>query len=315
MKAPVLALAGGVGGAKLAAGLNQVLEEAQSPLNIVVNTGDDFEHLGLHIAPDLDSVMYALSGLNDTERGWGMRDETWQCMSALGRLHAETWFSLGDQDLATHLVRTQMLRDGATLSDVTAHLFAQLGVHASVAPMADQPVRTIVDTDAGTLAFQHYFVREQCAPEVRRFDYAGAAEATPATLLARTLADPTLRAVVICPSNPFISIDPMLAIPGVRDALAATTAPVVAVSPIVGGAAIKGPAAKMLKELGLAVSATGIAEHYGELLDGFVMDAADESLAGALTPLPTLVTQTMMHTSADKRALADQVLAFCDGLT
>lgn len=314
MSAPILALAGGVGGAKLAAGLNAVSAADGAPLSIVVNTGDDFEHLGLHVAPDLDSVMYALSGLNDTERGWGVSNESWQCMSALSRLGAETWFSLGDQDLATHLVRTRMLREGATLSEATAHLFKQLGIHAKAAPMADRPVRTMVDTDVGTLAFQHYFVREQCAPKVHRFDYAGAKEATPARLLTEALADPALRAVVICPSNPFISIDPMLAIPGVRDALTAASAPIVAVSPIVGGAAIKGPAAKMLGELGLAVSATGIAAHYGELLDGFVIDNADASLAETIAPLPTLVTQTMMHTDGDKRALAERVLAFCDSL-
>ena len=318
----ILALAGGVGGAKLVAGLEQFLNSpppssgtgTDSSLAVVVNTGDDFEHLGLYIAPDLDSVTYALADLNDHERGWGMRGETWQFMSALQRIGGETWFSLGDQDLATHVERTRRLTAGMSLSAATAALIEQLHINATVAPMSDQAVRTMVNTDAGTLAFQHYFVREQCAPKVRGFEYAGAENATPSALLQRSLADPNLQAVIICPSNPFISIDPMLAIPGVRAMLQRVTAPIVAVSPIVGGAATKGPAAKMLHELGLDVSPEGIAHHYGDLLDGFVIDIEDAALATKLAPLPVLVTNTMMRNARDRIRLADEVLVFAQKL-
>jgi LPPG:FO 2-phospho-L-lactate transferase len=311
----ILALAGGVGGAKLVAGLDQHLAAlGDTQLDVVVNTGDDFEHLGLYIAPDLDSVTYALADLNDHERGWGMRGETWQFMQALGRIGGETWFNLGDQDLATHIERTRKLATGHSLSSATQALVENLGIRARVAPMSDQPVRTMVHTDAGTLAFQHYFVRDQCAPVVRGFDYAGAQTAQASALLCEALDAQTLRAIVICPSNPFISIDPMLAIPGVRDAILAAGVPVVAVSPIVGGAAVKGPAAKMLQELGLDVSARGIAHHYGELLSGFVIDTTDAELESALAPLPLLVTNTMMRDGDDRRRLAQEVLAFAASL-
>ena len=306
----VLALAGGVGGAKLVAGLDHCLHASgrDDALSVVVNTGDDFEHLGLYIAPDLDSVTYALAGLNDSDRGWGMRNESWQFMQALERLGGETWFSLGDQDLATHTERTRLLNAGETLSGATRHITRALGIKAHVAPMSDDPVRTLVNTDAGQLAFQHYFVREQCAPRVISFDFAGSASAEASVLLQTALARTDLKAVVICPSNPFISIDPMLAIDGVADALRAVRVPVVAVSPIVGGNAIKGPAAKMLEELGRDVSALGIAAHYGNLIDGFVIDELDEALAAQLAPLPVLVTNTMMTTDQHRTELANKVL-------
>ncbi len=305
-----LAIAGGVGGAKLVAGLQQVTHARGDELTAVINTGDDFEHLGLHIAPDLDSVTYALADLNDRERGWGLRDETWQFKRALERLGGETWFSLGDQDLATHIERTRLLNGGHSLSEATAHLTTALGIPTRVAPMSDQPVRTFVQTDAGRLAFQHYFVREQCSPRVVSFDFAGAGQAQPSMALTETLAAPELAAIVICPSNPFISVDPMLAIPGVRAAIRSAPVPVVAVSPIVGGQAIKGPAAKMLSELGLAVSAKGIAEHYGDLIDGFVLDTCDAALADDIHTA-TLTIQTMMHNTDDQAALANATLEWC----
>jgi LPPG:FO 2-phospho-L-lactate transferase len=308
--ARILALAGGVGGAKLVAGLLQAAAPRGDAVTAVINTGDDFEHLGLHIAPDLDSVTYALADLNDRERGWGLRDETWRFMRALERLGGESWFSLGDQDLATHVERTRLLQSGQSLSAVTAHLTQALGIRAEVAPMSDQPVRTFVNTDAGRLAFQHYFVREQCAPRVHGFEFEGANAAKPSHALMNALASSDLAAIVVCPSNPFISIDPMLAIPGVRDALRAAAAPIVAVSPIVGGQAIKGPAAKMLAELGYDVSALGITEHYGQLLDGFVLDEQDATLAGDIVA-PTLVTNTMMRSAGDQTALGMKVLNWC----
>lgn len=312
----ILALAGGVGGAKLVAGLAAALEnQPEAPsLKVVVNTGDDFEHLGLHIAPDLDSVTYALADLNDTERGWGMRGETWQFMQALEQLGGETWFSLGDQDLATHVERTRLLNGGATLSQATSHLTRALGIAVDVAPMSDTPVRTIVHTDAGALAFQHYFVREQCRPAVSHFEFAGAEAASPSPLLDETLSRTDLRAVVICPSNPFISIDPMLSMPGVKARLASTCAPVVAVSPIIGAEAIKGPAAKMLSELGYEVSAAGIYSHYDGLLDGFVVDRVDEQLVAQMAPAPLRAAQTLMKSAADRTELAKTVLDWCDEL-
>lgn len=307
MKGHVLALAGGVGGAKLVRGLSQVLPSEQ--LSVVVNTADDFEHLGLTVCPDLDSVMYALAGLNDTERGWGLTEETWRFMHALGRLDAPTWFSLGDQDLATHVVRTEMLRNGATLSEVTQHLVNALGIQHPVFPMSDQAVRTMVQTPSGPLEFQRYFVEHQCAPEVTGFQFAGAAEAKMSPGLQAALARTDLSAVIICPSNPFISIDPMLSIPGMRSALLNARAPCVAVTPIVGGNAIKGPAAKMLSELGLSQSAEGIVEHYGDLLDGFLADEQDQQSLSFDAALDVEFDNTLMKSDDDRQRVARAALA------
>lgn len=306
----VVALSGGVGGAKLALGLAQVL--ASEALLIVANTGDDFDHYGLRVCPDLDSVMYALAGLNDARRGWGRRDESWGFMAAFGELGGERWFNIGDGDLALHVLRSQRLRDGVTLSAITAELCARLGIAARLVPMSDDPVATVVETDAGPLAFQHYFVRERCAPPVSgfRFDGSAQARANPAFLAA--LAAEDLEAVVITPSNPFVSIDPIVSLPGVRAALTACAAPVLAVSPIVAGQAIKGPAAKMFAELGLPSSAPAVARHYGDLLDGFILDRADAAQEKeiAATGVATLVTDTVMRSLADRTRLADEALAF-----
>ena len=259
----ILALAGGVGGAKLAQGLAMRLKPEK--LLIVVNTGDDFVHLGLHISPDLDTVMYWLAGLNDRARGWGLAGESWNFMAALGRLGGSTWFNLGDGDLATHVVRTQMLGEGASLSAATRALCERLGIAHAVVPMTDAFVRTIVHTADAALAFQDYFVRLQCAPAVTAVTFTGAEAAKPSPGFAAAMADPALRAIVICPSNPLLSIDPILSIPGVRDWLRRRRIPVVAVSPIVGGEAIKGPAAKIFRELGRDVSVQGVAVHYSGL--------------------------------------------------
>jgi LPPG:FO 2-phospho-L-lactate transferase len=306
----ILALAGGVGGARLANGLTRRL--APEDLVVAVNTGDDFEHLGLHVSPDLDSVMYRLAGLNDTERGWGLAGETWRFMEALGRLGGETWFNLGDRDLATHVERTRRLRAGESLSDVTTAFCRRLGIAHCVAPMSDRPVRTMVRTDDGTIPFQDYFVRLRCAPAVRGFDFAGADAARPSAALSAALDDDDLSAIVICPSNPYVSIAPILALPGVAAAMASRRVPVVAVSPIVGGEAVKGPAAKMMRELGVAPSSASIASHYGPLLDGLVLDAADASLAPGIEAAgtATLVTGTLMRGDGDERRLADETLAF-----
>jgi len=306
----VVALSGGVGGAKLVHGLSLALAPEQ--LTVVVNTGDDFRHLGLHISPDIDSVVYALSGLSDAVRGWGRRDESWAFMAALNGLGGEGWFQLGDTDLAMHVERSWRLAQGETLSAVTARLCQALGIAVRVLPMSDDAVRTRLLTDAGWLDFQDYFVRRQCQPVVRELEFAGAgaAHALPEVLAALTRAD--LRAVVICPSNPFVSVEPILAVPGIRAALTATTAPVIAVTPIIGGKALKGPAAKMMAELGLEVTGSAVAQRYAGLIDVFISDASDAPLA-AIDGVRTLRAPTLMSTNEDRVGLARAVLAAADG--
>jgi LPPG:FO 2-phospho-L-lactate transferase len=306
---PVLALSGGVGGAKLALGLARVLPPGN--LTVVANTGDDFEHLGLHVAPDLDTLTYALAGLDNPQTGWGRRDETWSFMEALAGLGGETWFRLGDRDLAMHVERTRRLRNGETLSGITADLTRRLGIGSRILPMTNDKVRTRVETHEGVLDFQHYFVGRQCAPEVTGFIFAGAAAAAAHPDFLAALRQPRLRAVIICPSNPFISIDPILALPGLRQALAASAAPVLAVSPIIAGQAVKGPTAKMMTELGLEVDPLTVAAHYDGLIDGYVMDDADSQMA-AMLDLPVETTRTLMQSLDDRDALARAVLDFAD---
>jgi LPPG:FO 2-phospho-L-lactate transferase len=310
----ILALAGGVGGAKLAHGLARILSPDE--LLIAVNTGDDFVHLGLHVSPDLDSVMYKLAGLNDPVRGWGLAGESWHFMDALGRLGGESWFNLGDRDLATHVERTRRLAAGETLSSVTAALCGALGIRHRVVPMSDDPVRTIVLSGAERIPFQDYFVRLNCAPAVGGFVFEGATAARPSAALAEALADPALDAIVICPSNPFVSIAPIMALPAMAEAFARRGVPIVAVTPIIGGTAVKGPAAKMMAELGVPPSASAIAAHYGASIDGFVVDAQDAAEAGAVEALGTraLVVPTLMRTADDERRLAEDTLRFARAL-
>jgi LPPG:FO 2-phospho-L-lactate transferase len=298
----VVALAGGVGGAKLAHGLAMRLPPED--LTVVVNTGDDFEHLGLSISPDLDTVMYTLAGVANAATGWGVAGESWNFIDALGRLGGETWFRLGDRDLATHVERTRRLKAGETLTAVTAALCAALKVGPRVLPMTDDRLRTVVDTDEGKLAFQEYFVHRQCRPRVSGFIFEGEAQPTAEVLAALEQAE----LIVICPSNPFVSIGPILALPGVRDKLERRS--VVAVTPIVGGQAIKGPAAKMLAELELEVSPVAVARYYEGLLHSFVLDVVDEGMASELTGdgLKVVVTDTVMRNDADRARLAQEVL-------
>jgi LPPG:FO 2-phospho-L-lactate transferase len=305
----ILALAGGVGGAKLALGLAGILPA--EALTVVVNTADDFEHLGLAISPDLDTVMYTLAGVANPETGWGRRDESWTVMEALGALGGETWFRLGDKDLATHIERTRRLRAGEPLSAITRDLATRLGVKCAMVPMSDDPVRTVVTAATGQLSFQDWFVRLHCEPIVRSVDFAGATAAKPHPALLDFAA---LRALIVCPSNPFVSVGPILALPGVRQALEGAGIARVAVTPIVGGAAIKGPAAKMLAELGHDVSALGVARFYKGLIDGFVLDAQDSKLSPQIEALGmrVLVTDTMMRNDADKKRLAATTLEFAD---
>ncbi len=304
-----VALTGGIGGAKLALGLARVL--AAEKIAFVVNTGDDFEHFGLHISPDMDTLTYTLAGLSNPEAGWGRHDESWQFMAALDELGSETWFRLGDRDLALHVTRTQMLSQGATLTQATRRITDSLGVRQRIIPMSDDPVRTQVHTASGPVAFQHYFVRDRCEPAVTGFEFAGAETATPSPDLATCLEG--CEGVIICPSNPFVSVDPILAVPGLRAALQASGAPLVAVSPIVGGAAIKGPTAKMMGELGVPASAAQVAAHYAGLIDGFILDERDAALDGTLA-MPTRVAQSLMVTLADRERLAAETLEFVNAL-
>lgn len=304
----VLALAGGVGGGKFARGLTGVLPPER--LAIVVNTADDFEHLGLTICADIDSVLYAIADMNDPVRGWGLANETWNFMDGLRRLSAPDWFQLGDRDLATHVLRTQALASGQSLSEVTAMLAGRLGIRHAVAPMCEQPVRSVVLTDRGRLDFQDYLVKQQCKPAFRGVEFQGASSATMST----TLDDALRRAGVIlfAPSNPFVSIDPILAVPGVRARLVESRAPVVAVSPIVGGAAIKGPLAKIMQELGREPSTLEVARHYGALVNGWIVDDTDRDSVPALEAMGmrVRVTGTIMRSSEDKERLAREALAF-----
>ena len=304
----VVLLSGGVGGAKLALGLSRVLEPER--LAIVANTADDFTHLGLHVSPDIDTLVYTLAGLADPERGWGLAGETWNFIDALGTLGGEDWFRLGDRDLATHVMRTRRRAEGASLTEVTGELARALGVRVPVLPMTDQPVATVVETAGGDLAFQHYFVREGCAPEVTGFRFAGISDARINPVLERMLGSGRVAGVIIGPSNPYVSIDPILRVPGMRPALERAGCPVLAVSPIVDGAAIKGPAAKMMAELGVPATATGIARHYGRLADVLVIDHRDRAETDAIHACgpDVLCTATVMRTLADREQLARDCL-------
>ncbi len=311
-KAPrFVALSGGVGGAKLSLGLAHLLGDR---LGIVVNTGDDFEHLGLYVSPDIDTTLYTLSDLVNPETGWGRRDESWNFMGALQKLGGPGWFRLGDSDLAMHVERTRRMREGETLSTITARFGTALGVAAKVLPMSDDPVRTMVATDMGVLAFQEYFVREQCRPRVKEISFTGAASAKASALALAALAAPSLEGVIICPSNPYLSVDPILAVPGLVPALKACAAPVIAVTPLIAGKAVKGPTAKIMSELGLKVDAATVLRHYAGLIDGFVLDREDAASEAGLG-LPALVTNTLMRSFDDKLVLAMACLGFCRQLS
>ena len=303
----VVALCGGIGGAKLALGFYRALPPGG--LTVVVNTGDDFEHLGLAISPDLDTVIYTLAGLDNPETGWGRRDETWTFMHVLESLGGASWFRLGDGDLALHVERTRRLNQGETLSSITADIATRWGVTAEIFPMSDQPVRTLIQSEDETLGFQEYFVARRCAPPATGISFQGLDGASVSTGALQAIASPRTGAVVICPSNPYLSVDPLLAVPGLKSAIATAQAPVIAVTPIIGGRAVKGPTAKIMAELGLPVSPATIAHHYGGLIDGFVLDQTDTELKDEIA-LPVCLTNTLMHTLDDRVALARVVCAF-----
>jgi len=304
----IVALAGGVGGAKLAHGLAQILPPED--LTVIVNTGDDFEHYGLYICPDLDTVCYTLAGIANPETGWGRVDETWNVMENISKLDGLDWFRLGDQDLGTHLERTRRLKEGQSLSEITRDFYKAWGIEHTVLPMSDQPVRTVVDTDEGELPFQEYFVHRRCEPRVKGFRFEGADKAEPAPGAHEAIR--SADAIVICPSNPWVSVDPILEVlhpllsgegPGVRS---------VAVSPIIGGKTVKGPAAKMYRELGIEPSALAVANHYRGLVTHFMMDTSDAQLIESVRGLnmQTHVTNTVMKSHEDRKRLAENLLTF-----
>jgi LPPG:FO 2-phospho-L-lactate transferase len=308
---PIVALTGGVGGAKLCLGLQRVLPPGS--LRIIVNTGDDFDHLGLRICPDVDTTLYTLGGLANQELGWGRQDETWTFMRTLETLGGETWFRLGDGDLALHVERTRRLASGDSLTDFTAEVATRFGIGAQVLPMSDDPVRTVVNTPAGEIGFQEYFVRNRCAPIVTGLRFDGAETARLSTAVTQALRADGLRAILIAPSNPYLSVDPILALPGMRAALRGSAVPVIAVTPLIGDAAVKGPTAKIMKELGITPSPLAVIEHYRGLIDGFVLDSRDAHL-GDRIDIPVKICDTLMLTLEDRQRVASAAVDLATAL-
>ena len=302
----ITVLTGGTGGAKFVDGLRQLLPPRE--VTLIVNTGDDLEWWGLHVSPDLDSIMYVLAGMLSKDRGWGVDGDTFECVEAMRRMGAPAWFNVGDRDLATHLMRTQLLASGCTLTQATAELAVALGVQSRILPMSDAQVETRVATPDRELSFQEYFVRERYRPEVRGVRFVGAERATPAPGVLDAIS--SAQAVVLAPSNPITSIGPILAVPGIREALRGTKAPVAAISPIVGGTAVSGPAGALMTSQRLPVSITGVAQAYAGFLDLLIVDERDTEAAQALrqSGLQVHCTQTIIKTPDDKAALAANVL-------
>jgi LPPG:FO 2-phospho-L-lactate transferase len=296
----LLAICGGVGGAKLALGLERLYGAA---VTVIVNTGDDFEHLGLHVSPDIDTVLYTLGGRSDLERGWGRAGETWQFMKALHEVGGETWFQLGDRDLAMHVERTRQLCAGVSLTDFTRDIAGKFGIAATILPMSDDRVETTVITADAAMPFQRYFVEKQCAPVVKRIEFRGAERAKASSAVMAAVQDPGLDAIIICPSNPYLSIDPILSVADLRNALKQAAVPVIVVSPLIGGMAVKGPTAKIMAELGVPANSRALVTHYAELIDGIVIDESDGADA-VLLDVPVCVTPTLMRNLEDRIRLA-----------
>lgn len=271
----VVVLTGGVGGAKLVLGLSHVIPPER--ITAIVNTGDDFTHLGLHVSPDIDTLLYTLSGKANTQQGWGREGESWSFLEAVRSLGGEDWFQLGDGDLALHVLRTARLAQGESLSAITRDFAASWDIGVTVVPMSDDPVSTHLSTDAGELPFQHYFVKYRCEPAVRSIRFEGAEQARAAPAAIEAILSEEIGAILIAPSNPYLSIDPILAVPGIRPALEAAKAPVVAVSPLVGGKAVKGPTAKLMGEMGMAITPGAVAAHYGDVIDAMLVDERDRA--------------------------------------
>ena len=303
----VVALSGGIGGAKLALGLYRTLP--RRTFSLIVNTADDFDYLGLRICPDLDTTLYTLAGVPNPDTGWGRSDETWTFMTVLATLGGETWFRVGDGDLALHVERTRRLAAGEPLSAIIEDVARRFQIAAAVIPATDDPVRTRVVTPGGDLTFQDYFVRQRCEPRVASLRFDGAGAASPAVAAKRALESASLAAVIICPSNPYLSIDPILAVPGMRTLLQTSAAPVVAVTPLIDGRAVKGPTAKIMGELGIEASPLSVAQHYRGLIDGFVLDVRDRALKPRFD-VPVYASDTFMATVSDRERLAREVFEF-----
>lgn len=311
MNHSVVALAGGVGGAKLSEGLQQLRGEQ---LKVIGNVADDDIFWGLHVSPDLDTVMYWLAGVNDEERGWGLQNETWHNYETLEKIGSHPWFRIGDRDIATHLTRTHLLQQGQTLTTITARLAIGWGVQARILPVTNDFLRTRLDTDIGTLAFQEYFVKHRHQPTVQHIHFAGAEQAHLTSEVEQALSGAS--AIILCPSNPFVSIEPLLSVHPLRSLLRESTVPVVAVSPIVAGEAIKGPAADMFRAFGVTPSATAVAARYADFLDGFILDEqdADEQSAIEVLGLKVTVTDTLMTSAATRQRVAQVALNLCTAL-
>jgi LPPG:FO 2-phospho-L-lactate transferase len=303
----LVVLTGGTGGAKLIEGLSHEVDAAE--LAIICNTADDFVLHGLNISPDLDTIMYTLAGMSDSAKGWGIQDDTFRVLAQLEKLGAEAWFKLGDRDIATHIIRTHLLRAGLRLSDVTNRLRTHLGVKTRILPMSDDEIETRIETSKGEISFQEYFVKQRWQPEVKRVFYAGVERCQSAPGVLEVICDAAK--IVICPSNPVTSIGPILAVPGVRNALTETKAPVVGVSPMIGESAISGPAHRLMAAQAMNPSVFGVAQGYADFVDQFVIDCADEKLRNKIESLgiKTVATSIMMKTLDDKRRLAREVLA------
>jgi LPPG:FO 2-phospho-L-lactate transferase len=305
----LVAFAGGVGGAKLVDGLVQVLLPGE--LTIIVNTADDFTYLGLHISPDLDTICYTLAGLVNPETGWGRANDTWNVQNQLKEMHMPDWFKLGDSDLATHIARTSHMSDGLSLSQITAEFCRIWGVHVKVLPMSDAYIQTWVNTDEGELGFQEYFVHRKCNPKVKGFNFLGVEKSKPAPGVLDEInkAD----AIIFCPSNPWVSIDPILSVPGIKSAI--KNKKIVAVSPIIGNRTVKGPAAKMFSELGIQPSAYAVADHYKSILDCLFVDNSDQQITEEINKLGirTILTDILMVDRKDRFRLASEVIKYIEG--
>ena len=312
INSPVVALCGGIGGAKLALGLYRIL--TPNNLTLIINTGDDFEHLGLFISPDIDTVTYTLADKNNKETGWGQREETWNFMSAISEIAEETWFALGDRDLAIHIERSRRLRLSESLGEITADIADKFGIKAQLLPMTNDPAGTTIYSSAGHLNFQDYFVRLNCNPVIKKVLYEEASSATPNPEVLKALNQTEIRAIVFCPSNPFLSVDPILAVPGIREAIANSQAPVIGVSPIISGRAVKGPTSKIMRELSLPLTAQAIAQHYHPLLNGYIIDNTDKDKSNEMN-IPVKKTKTLMISLEDRENLAREVLSFADDIT
>jgi LPPG:FO 2-phospho-L-lactate transferase len=303
MSGRVVVLTGGVGGAKLVLGVTQIMPAAD--ITAVVNTGDDFRHLGLWVSPDVDTLLYTLSGQSNQTQGWGREGESWSFMAALRSLGGEDWFALGDGDLALHVLRSRALEAGRSLSEITREFARSWDIETNILPMSDAPVQTVLTTDEGELPFQRYFVERRCEPRVRAIRFEGASDAEPAPGVVEAICDPSNRAILIAPSNPYLSVDPILAVPGIRAALSAASVPIVAVTPIIGGAAVKGPTAKLMNELGIEVSPAAIAAHYDGLIDALLVDERDSAIS---IDVPHAFADTMMTTLDDRARVASAAL-------